>query len=630
MSLLLEALKKAALEKQEKNQLTSGNTALQTEEFKPEDLQLADSLGELSPEFEAAKQSVEESLNKAEGFTQRLTLAAQATQGTTRALSDTPQLDIDINHSESSLSLDPTEFEILEDLPQNTQTDVCEQSIGSELTSIAIEQHKFTVSEGELEGNVETEQESKQENTQFQVTQTDRKFEPNQDDAAQTVGGDSTDQDALAAVDDLERAGDAVEKPLPDHQDEFGNLDGVNPDPRQEKLARILQLTEHAETKRRQKKWLLSAAVVCALSGSVAYYSLERYKEISTSVLTPQLAIDSAAQNQNNESLVKPEITEPTQLKQQDVTFQESTVLESTRRESTQQESAHQQTNVQTAVVAEGDRPAIKQNTGKISHSLFDDRAPKRPATKAPAGAYQAHLARHHGIQLSATAVATSTQFNSKKSFTAAKDSTAISTVNLPASNAPQQTLADTISAGYLAWQQGNWTKAEQAYDYVLERAPTSRDALLGAAAVAQELGKEAKSLAYYQRRLEIAPKDEYALAGLLNLANVGVVNHRFESELNNLIAEYPSAAHLHFLKGSLYASKQQWYPSQQAFFNAWKLDGKNPDYAFNLAVSMDHLDLPSEALVYYRTAYELAQHNRHNFDTNHVQQRIEQLIELR
>ena len=46
---------------------------------------------------------------------------------------------------------------------------------------------------------------------------------------------------------------------------------------------------------------------------------------------------------------------------------------------------------------------------------------------------------------------------------------------------------------------------------------------------------------------------------------------------------------------------------AQSAYFKALELDGTNPDYAYNLAISLEHIGQPSIALTYYRLAFELA-----------------------
>jgi len=98
------------------------------------------------------------------------------------------------------------------------------------------------------------------------------------------------------------------------------------------------------------------------------------------------------------------------------------------------------------------------------------------------------------------------------------------------------------------------------------------------------------------------------------------------ETRLKQLIAREPSAF-LHFSLGNLYAAQNQWPSAQQAYFQAFQMQPDNADYAYNLAVGLEHLDQPKLALTYYRKAIELSFHKgRANFDQNRVIERIGQL----
>lgn len=193
-------------------------------------------------------------------------------------------------------------------------------------------------------------------------------------------------------------------------------------------------------------------------------------------------------------------------------------------------------------------------------------------------------------------------------------------------SEAPPSRLAVAIETGFQAWQRGEWSEAQQAYQRALSIDPHHRDAVLGAAAVAAQLGNEREALRLYQQRLARAPRDEYALAGLLGLSDLQSEDGAMESELNVLLRDFPEAAHLHYLKGLLHAQRGQWNAAQGYFFDAWKLDANRPDYVFNLAVAMDHLALPIEALQFYKQASVLAQRYASNFSRQALEQRIAQL----
>ena len=98
------------------------------------------------------------------------------------------------------------------------------------------------------------------------------------------------------------------------------------------------------------------------------------------------------------------------------------------------------------------------------------------------------------------------------------------------------------------------------------------------------------------------------------------------ESKLRQLIAREPSA-HLYFTLGNLYADQSQWSAAQQSYFQAHHLDATNPDYAYNLAVGLEHVSQRKLALGYYRRAVELAAaRGRANFNLPQAQERIGKL----
>lgn len=186
--------------------------------------------------------------------------------------------------------------------------------------------------------------------------------------------------------------------------------------------------------------------------------------------------------------------------------------------------------------------------------------------------------------------------------------------------------VSESISRGYKAYQSGDLATAEAAYREALSENPYQRDALLGAAAVAVQSNRYEEALRYYQQRLAHAPKDEYAQAGILALTSNTNSNPQFDSELNRLLREFPNAVHLYFLKGSMYASRQQWGAAQQAFFEAWQRDNQNPDFAFNLAIAMDHLGESKDAMNFYQQALALSPGRQVGFSTQSVQQRLQAL----
>ncbi|MCW5625107.1 MAG: tetratricopeptide repeat protein [Burkholderiales bacterium] len=181
------------------------------------------------------------------------------------------------------------------------------------------------------------------------------------------------------------------------------------------------------------------------------------------------------------------------------------------------------------------------------------------------------------------------------------------------------------LTEAYDAYQKGQTDKAGGLYERVLNVDKNNVDALLGLGTVSWQQGKPERAIDLYARVLRLDPHNGAAQAGLIGL--MGRADPvASESRLKQLIGREPSAP-LYFGLGNLYAAQGQWPQAQQAFFQAFQLDPANPDYAFNLAVGLEHLTQQKIAVEYYRKALDLAAaRGGAGFDPNQVKARIEQL----
>ena len=185
--------------------------------------------------------------------------------------------------------------------------------------------------------------------------------------------------------------------------------------------------------------------------------------------------------------------------------------------------------------------------------------------------------------------------------------------------------ISPTLMQAYEALQSGDLARAKVLYEQVLQAEPRNIDALLGSGAIALNEGHVEDASRYYQRVLELDPRNSYAQAGLISIVG-GADLQASESRLKQLIARDPSAF-LYFSLGNLYAEQGQWPSAQQAYFQAYQMQQDNPDYAFNLAVGLEHLGQNRLALDYYRKALDLSFKKGHaNFDQSLVIQRVGQL----
>jgi Flp pilus assembly protein TadD len=213
----------------------------------------------------------------------------------------------------------------------------------------------------------------------------------------------------------------------------------------------------------------------------------------------------------------------------------------------------------------------------------------------------------------------------SRREFLAEAPAAALEdTVAVRQPEAPATTSA-TLMQAWEALQRGQYTEAEALYEKVAQAEPYNVDAVLGLAALASQRANSELAIRHYTRALELEPRNPTAQAGLISL--LGQADPQLsESRLKELIAREPSA-NLYFALGNLYARMTQWAQAQQAYFQAYQLQPDNPDYAYNLAVGLEHLSQPKLALTYYRQALELGKVRGHaGFDSARVEERIGQL----
>jgi len=182
--------------------------------------------------------------------------------------------------------------------------------------------------------------------------------------------------------------------------------------------------------------------------------------------------------------------------------------------------------------------------------------------------------------------------------------------------------VSESLERGWMAYQNKDYTSSKREYKTVLDSEPNNHDALLGMAAVSLQQEEVVKARDIYIKLLERDPRDPHAHAGLANIAQISGANLS-ESKLKQLIEYRPDDAHLQFALGNVYVQNKSWPEAQQAFFNAWKADSSNADYAYNLAVSLDQLGKHKEAKVYYEDSLELAAGKNISFSPVAVKNRL-------
>lgn len=176
------------------------------------------------------------------------------------------------------------------------------------------------------------------------------------------------------------------------------------------------------------------------------------------------------------------------------------------------------------------------------------------------------------------------------------------------------------------ALEEGRLEQAGQDFQAVLQRDPNNVDALLALAAIAQHQGRANEAEGWRQRALVADPSHPAAQAAALGGTAASTDPLTTESRLKTLLAAQPLSAELNFTLGNLYAGQRRWSEAQQAYFNAVAADGDNPDYLFNLAVSLDQLRQPRPAAQHYRLALEAAARRPAAFDPAQARRRLAEL----
>ena len=187
---------------------------------------------------------------------------------------------------------------------------------------------------------------------------------------------------------------------------------------------------------------------------------------------------------------------------------------------------------------------------------------------------------------------------------------------------AAQPRIDPTLAQAYAALQTGKLEEARTSYAKLSQSEPLNVDALLGLAYIATQENRSDDAMRLYLRILQINPRHaaaQGALIGLMGRADPVAS----ETRLKQLIAREPSPF-LHFVLGNLYADQGMWAQAQLAYYQAHHLEPDNPDYAYNLAVGLDHLRQNKVAVGFYRRAEQLATAlGRANFDVSHARERI-------
>ncbi len=176
---------------------------------------------------------------------------------------------------------------------------------------------------------------------------------------------------------------------------------------------------------------------------------------------------------------------------------------------------------------------------------------------------------------------------------------------------APQPQINPSLALGYDALNRGDDASAKVAYEQAHECRPQKSRRTAGLAAVHLRQGRPELAAEYYLRVLESDPKNATAQAGLINLQG-RMDPVQAESRLRqSCLSMQPDSPALNFSLGNTYARNKRWTEAQQAYFKAMAGDPGNPDYLFNLAISLDQMHQSRLAANYYNQAIAAAEPGR-------------------
>lgn len=160
------------------------------------------------------------------------------------------------------------------------------------------------------------------------------------------------------------------------------------------------------------------------------------------------------------------------------------------------------------------------------------------------------------------------------------------------------------LKTAYIAYKQQDWKQAEKLFAAISQEWPNNINALLGYAGSLANQQKYEAALERYQTVLRQSPNNLFAIEGIAGLMQrLSTTDFEWETTLKKVLKDYPDSAILNSSIGSLYAKEQNWNEAQNYYFKALSIDSTNAQYNFNLAVSLDHLKQYPIAIEYYTKA---------------------------
>ena len=224
-----------------------------------------------------------------------------------------------------------------------------------------------------------------------------------------------------------------------------------------------------------------------------------------------------------------------------------------------------------------------------------------------------------------ASAVSSSPESAGSSQLEAVEIETANASSNLQVSSSTQVRETDTLlREAYAAYRSGDDELAMTRYNEVLKLDPANRNALLARAAINVQNNNSAEAIRDYRALLLANPKDSLAMTSFISVASISPRDS--ETQLKLMIQDEPESPYLNFALANAYSAQNRWPEAQGYYFRALQNNPGDPNYAYNLAVSLEHISQPASAISYYRRALDNFENGLATFSRDVVSQRMELL----
>lgn len=174
-----------------------------------------------------------------------------------------------------------------------------------------------------------------------------------------------------------------------------------------------------------------------------------------------------------------------------------------------------------------------------------------------------------------------------------------------------EKTLTTLVNEGYALYQKGEYGTSLSKYAQAYRQSPVNQDALLGMVATHTKLGQPDLANVYRQKLKMLGLTADRDRKIKTDSPKVSSDRSKIPPTPNLLLAQLkktPNDAQLNFSIATLFAKKGDWEKAQNYYFKAHQFAPNNPNYAFNLAVSLEHLGHSKTALSFYKKTKNLMQ----------------------